>query len=103
MIENVRIGFMAGRGISVPEIAAQLDLSPGKVRAVLGAARIDPSPIHGPSVHIIVPIAAFVPEIDAVGRRRKMSREEIACEILRVTFAGGEHAIEDIIERGELG
>ncbi len=102
MSDAIRIGFMAGRGISIEEIAAQFHTRPSLIKNALRVAGVDVSPsTGGPTVHLIVPIAAFIPEIDDVGRRRRMSREQIACEILRVVLAGGASEIEAVIERGE--
>ncbi|MBC6714750.1 hypothetical protein H9Q09_00940 [Aurantimonas sp. DM33-3] len=102
MTNAIRIGFMAGRGVSVEEIAAQFSTQPGLIRNALRVAGVEvPKSAGGPTIHLIVPIASFIPEIDDVGRRRKMSREEIACEILRVVMAGGAGDIEAIIDRGD--
>lgn len=93
---------MAGARVPLSEIARQVGVEPGTLRAQLATAGIEPERDNGPCVYVNVPIAPFLHDIDSVGSARKMSRDEISREILRVIFSGGVPAIEDVLERGAL-
>lgn len=98
--EAIRIGYMAGREIPLPEIARQVNCSPALIRNALRLAGIKVNEDCGLSIIVSLPIEAFVLDIDAVGQRHKLSRDEIAKALLSTVFRGGESLIEEILERG---
>lgn len=98
--QPIRIGYMAGREIPVGEIAAQFNCSPALIRNALQMAGITPAIDRGPVVIVSVPIASFIESIDAVGRKLKMSRDQVANATLLSVLRGGQGAIERILKEG---
>lgn len=99
-VQPIRIGFMAGREIPVSEIAEQMNCAPALVRNALQLAGITPSVDRGPVVVVSVPIANYLVWIDEVGRKLKMSRDQVAAAVLTSTFRAGPEVIEDVLVRG---
>ena len=99
----VKAAYMAGARVPLFEIAQQLGEDAGTVRAWLIAHGIVPEKACGPSVHVVVPLNPFLPDLDDVGADRRMSREEIAAEILRVILGGGADCISETLDRGICG
>lgn len=91
---------MAGARVPCHEIARQLGLEPRALRARLQAFGIEAENGIGAQINIVVPIESYLPDIDAVGSARKMSRDQIAAEILRIVFSAGADAIENVLEKG---
>jgi hypothetical protein len=98
--EAIRIGYMAGREIPLAEIARQVNCSPALIRNALRLAGIKVTEECGTTVMVSLPIEPFVLDIDAVGQRHKLSREDIAKALLGTVFRGGEQFIEEVLERG---
>ncbi len=96
---GIRIGYMAGRGVSIPHIAEKMGCSAVTIRNALREAGIEIDDVRGATCHVIVPIESFIEAIDAVGRKRRMSRDQIGCEILRIVFSAGFDGIEDVLDR----
>lgn len=99
-MQPIRIGYMAGREIPVNEIAEKMNCPPALIRNALQLAGITPCADRGPVIVVSVPIANYLASIDEVGRKLKMSRDEIAQAILSTTFRAGPEAIEDVLTRG---
>lgn len=99
-MKPIRIGYMAGREIPVAEIAEQMNCAPALIRNALQLAGITPCLERGPVIVVSVPIANYLVSIDQVGRKLKMSRDQMAAAILATTFRGGPEAIEDVLIRG---
>lgn len=100
LLQPIRIGYMAGRHVPVTEIAEQMNCAPALIRNALKLAGIEPCVDRGPVIMVSVPIANYLVSIDEVGRKLKMSRDEIAAAILTTTFRGGPESIEDVLARG---
>lgn len=98
--DAIRIGYMAGREIPLAEIARQVDCSPALIRNALMLAGISVPQDCGPAIIVSVPVGPFIPDIDAVGQRHRMSRDQIAKALLGSVFRGGERFIEEVLERG---
>lgn len=96
---SMRIGYLAGRGIGIGEIASQMNCEVSTIRDALRSEGIEIPANHGPSIHVVVPIASFIHAIDTVGRSRRMSRDEIGCEILRIILSGGESSICRVLDK----
>lgn len=96
----IRIGYMAGREISVREIAEQFGCSPALIRNALQLARITPPIDRGPILLVSVPLNHHVEVIDAVGRKLRMSRDQVAEATLISILRAGPEAIEDALTRG---
>lgn len=94
-----RIGYLAGREIPIDEIARQTGARPEQVSRILRGAGIAWRAFGGPVVILSVPIEPFVEEIDAIGRRFKMSREQILSAVVASALAEGHERIEDMLER----
>ena len=99
-MQPIRIGYMAGREISVNEIAEQMNCAPALIRNALQLAGITPCMDRGPVIVVSVPVANYLVSIDAVGKKLKMSRDQVASAILTATFRAGPEAIEDVLIRG---
>lgn len=95
----VRVGFLAGRGVDQRTIAEKLGVAPETVFALLRNAGVSYAPERGLCANLRVNIEAYVLDLDAVGRKRKMSRDEICADLLRILLAGGERAIEEVLDR----
>jgi transposase-like protein len=95
-----RIGYMAGREISVREIAEQFGCSPALILNALRIAGITPAADRGPVLLVSVPMQQFVEAIDVVGRKMKMSRDQVAEATLLSILRAGPEAIEDALIRG---
>lgn len=96
----IRIGYLAGREIPVREIAEQFGCSPALIRNALQLAGITPPVDRGPILLVSVPLQHHVEAIDAVGRKLKMSRDEVAEATLLSVLRAGADAIEDALARG---
>lgn len=94
-----RIGYLAGREIPVEEIARQTGAHPRQVSRILNGAGIVSRAYKGPVVILSVPIEAFIEDIDSVGRRFKMSREQILSAVIAAMLTEGQDKIADILER----
>ena len=95
-----RIGYMAGREIPIREIAEQFGCSPALIRNALELAGIKPAADRGPVIFVTVPLAAVVEAVDAVGKKLKMSRDQVAEATLISILRAGPDAIEDVLIRG---
>jgi hypothetical protein len=91
---------MAGREIPLREIAEQFGCPPALIRNALGLAGITPAPDRGPILLVSVPLQHFVESIDEVGRKLKMSRDQVAEFALISVLRAGPEAIEDALVRG---
>lgn len=94
-----RIGYLAGREIPLHEIARQTGAHPKQVSRILKGAGIAFRAYKGPVVILSVPVDAFIEDIDAVGRKFKLSREQVVSAVITATLAEGHDRIEDILER----
>jgi hypothetical protein len=95
-----RIGYMAGREIPIREIAEQFNCAPGLILNALRIAGITPAVDRGPIVLISVPIQSVIASLDEVGRKMKMSRDQVAECVLIAILRAGPDAIEDMLVRG---
>ena len=99
----VRAAFMTGARVPLFEIARHLDEDAATVRAWLVAHGIAPESARGPCVNVVMPVEAFLPDLDSVGAGRRMSRDQVAAEILRIVMSGGADCISEILDRGICG
>lgn len=93
-----RIGYLAGRELPVHEISRQVDCHHAQITAILKSAGIAVPAGNGPVLIVSVPISGIIEAIDAVGRKLKMSREDIAAKVLLAKLSS-EEEITDILER----
>lgn len=100
LMQPIRIGYMAGREVPVAEIAEKMNCAPALIRNALKLAGIEPCVDRGPVIVVSVPVANYLVSIDEVGRKLKMSRDQVAAAVLTSTFRAGPEVIEDVLVRG---
>jgi hypothetical protein len=91
---------MAGREIPVREIAEHFNCAPTLIFNALRIAGITPAADRGPVIFVSVPVQQVVEAIDEVGRKLKMSRDQVAEAVLISILRAGPDAIEDTLIRG---